>query len=261
MKTRPIRPNEILRMYQRVLPLLVRNPEKRSMPDAISEQIAEFIRCDFAHCDVETPTEVTFRSIRPSYGEKNAAWTGKRIAKSAMLRSVRQSRDDWKESVEQHYEQTLQERKLQFPNERGYDYHRVASNDFPRIVLGFFRIKSSRGQNSFSAREKAQIERLAPHLFLLLRIAALDASRSNAFQLLDSVAGIASQIAKTHKLSDAEVALIPDVLFGYSNRELAERHFVSVETIKSHLKHIFHKTETRGRSQFVSKFFQPTIEE
>lgn len=54
-----------------------------------------------------------------------------------------------------------------------------------------------------------------------------------------------------HGLSPRERELIPGILQGASNRALAESQFVSVDTVKKHLYHIFQKTHAKSRLHLI----------
>jgi len=54
-------------------------------------------------------------------------------------------------------------------------------------------------------------------------------------------------------LSDRELEVLGLVAQGLSNREIAERLFVTVSTVKSHTNHIFGKLNTRSRTEAVAK--------
>lgn len=53
-------------------------------------------------------------------------------------------------------------------------------------------------------------------------------------------------------LSDREVDIVLLLLDGLSNAEVADRLFISLHTVKTHVKRIFHKTGAESRSQLVS---------
>ncbi|MGF1670711.1 MAG: response regulator transcription factor, partial [Balneolaceae bacterium] len=55
------------------------------------------------------------------------------------------------------------------------------------------------------------------------------------------------------RLSDREAEVLSLIAEGCSNREIASRLFVSVNTVKTHIKRIYEKLEVNNRVQAVAK--------
>jgi len=53
-------------------------------------------------------------------------------------------------------------------------------------------------------------------------------------------------------LSEREVEIVVLLLDGLSNAEIGERLFISLHTVKTHVKRIFHKTGAESRTQLIS---------
>jgi DNA-binding NarL/FixJ family response regulator len=53
-------------------------------------------------------------------------------------------------------------------------------------------------------------------------------------------------------LTDREIEVLKEVAGGNRNREIAERLFISEETVKVHIKHIMEKLGASDRTQAVS---------
>ncbi|MFB2118482.1 response regulator transcription factor [Parapedobacter sp. 2B3] len=54
-------------------------------------------------------------------------------------------------------------------------------------------------------------------------------------------------------LTDREFDILKDLYEGKTNQQLAEKNFVSVNTVKTHLKNIFEKLDTRSRSETIAR--------
>ena len=54
-------------------------------------------------------------------------------------------------------------------------------------------------------------------------------------------------------LTDREFEILKDLYEGKTNQQLADKNFVSVNTIKTHLKNIYEKLETHSRSESLAK--------
>ena len=57
-------------------------------------------------------------------------------------------------------------------------------------------------------------------------------------------------------LTNRELTVLQELSHGRSTREVAERIFVSEETVKTHLKQIFRKLEVRDRTEAVAEAFR-----
>jgi DNA-binding NarL/FixJ family response regulator len=57
-------------------------------------------------------------------------------------------------------------------------------------------------------------------------------------------------------LSEREMELLAELIKGRSNREIAEAQYVSVNTVKTHLQHIFQKLDVRNRTEALFKIGQ-----
>ncbi|HMR19762.1 MAG TPA: response regulator transcription factor [Sphingobacterium sp.] len=57
----------------------------------------------------------------------------------------------------------------------------------------------------------------------------------------------------TQPLTDREFDILKDLYDGKTNQQLAEKNFVSVNTVKTHLKNIFEKLDTHSRSETIAR--------
>jgi DNA-binding NarL/FixJ family response regulator len=62
--------------------------------------------------------------------------------------------------------------------------------------------------------------------------------------------------AKLEGLSQREEEILQNLSKGYSTKEIAERLSVSVNTVRTHLQHIYEKLHVRSRTEAVAKFLQ-----
>lgn len=59
------------------------------------------------------------------------------------------------------------------------------------------------------------------------------------------------EIAEAHKLTNREREIVPLVYMGASNAQVAEQLFVSLNTVKTHMKNIFEKLDVASRMELV----------
>lgn len=61
----------------------------------------------------------------------------------------------------------------------------------------------------------------------------------------------ADPVAGGEKLSERELEVLGFMSKGYSEKEIADKMHVSINTIKSHRKHVYHKLHVRSRSEIL----------
>jgi DNA-binding NarL/FixJ family response regulator len=66
----------------------------------------------------------------------------------------------------------------------------------------------------------------------------------------------AQNTLKDEKLSQREEEILQELSKGYSSKEIADRLSVSVNTVRTHLQHIYEKLHVRSRTEAVVKFLQ-----
>lgn len=62
--------------------------------------------------------------------------------------------------------------------------------------------------------------------------------------------------SKLEKLSQREEEILQNLSKGYSTKEIADRMSVSVNTVRTHLQHIYEKLHVRSRTEAVAKFLK-----
>ena len=60
---------------------------------------------------------------------------------------------------------------------------------------------------------------------------------------------------KFNKLTEKELNVLYEVLKGKTNAEISEKLFVTLHTVKSHMQNLFFKTNTKHRTELISKIF------
>jgi DNA-binding CsgD family transcriptional regulator len=255
--TKMIAAEDILAMYDAVIPLLSDNPQGLDIPDQINKWMLQFVPYDFGHYVMDDPTPNSDHRRLGLISEKWERFEQEDVARSLSIypTSLGTAGITFDEEIEKNYQSAIDRHKIKFPEIHHFHYHRIESKTYPRIVIGFFRNKDSRSNNAFTREEKEIFAQATPYIIPLFRAVLNQVYLSQSFQYFSAFAQLGSKLAQDYNLSDTEVKLIPDILFGYSNEEIAERQFVSLATVKTHISHILKKTGTKSRLEFIGKFF------
>jgi len=258
ISTKAITAEDILSLYETVLPLLNNNPENIDVAYTLSKKLTGFIPYDSFHYVLNHDED----AAKPEHFRMQLErWTDPKSKKGTVsnLEFVPLHYDDpdaiFDASVEHHYQMTLERKRKDQPGKLQYHYHRLTSHEEPKVAVGFFRLKNTKADNAFSAKDLHVFEKLSPHILLLFRTILNPAYRTKPFQYFEAYSQICATIANQCRLSDSEAKLLPEILFGYSNEEIAEKNFISVPTVKKHIQHIFKKTGVKNRLDFISRFF------
>jgi len=243
----------ILSLYQTILPYLYSKPENLDIPHEIGKWLRDFIDYDSFHSIMDDSQEkaegrkVNMIFIRGRHDE------GVHVDQLVSFQTdASPDSSTFESEVKVSYDTAIARLNKHWPDIKEIHSLPLRSDEAPKIVVGFFR----RGPgHPFTAKERELLKRLEPHLLLVFRCALNQLAQSQAFYYFDGFAKLASRLAQEHKLSSSEIRLIPDLLFGYSNEEIAEREFISVSTVKSHIQHILKKTGTKSRHDLIGKFF------
>ncbi len=62
--------------------------------------------------------------------------------------------------------------------------------------------------------------------------------------------------ASIEKLTPAEIALVKNLSSGKTNKELADLHGISINTVKFHLHNIFEKLGVSNRKQVIAHYHE-----
>ena len=63
-----------------------------------------------------------------------------------------------------------------------------------------------------------------------------------------------------HKLSIREIEVLGLIMLGYTNQQIAEKLFISFETVRSHRKNILEKTGAKNTAALISYYHQTFFE-
>jgi len=77
-----------------------------------------------------------------------------------------------------------------------------------------------------------------------------------ARQVVQSFRGDSEGTSKVEELSEREEEILEQLAKGYSTKEIADRTSVSVNTVRTHLQHIYEKLHVRSRTEAVLKYLQ-----
>jgi DNA-binding NarL/FixJ family response regulator len=60
-------------------------------------------------------------------------------------------------------------------------------------------------------------------------------------------------------LSEREAEVLSFMTQGHTEKEIADKLFVSVNTIKSHRKHVYQKLHVRSRAEIMLRYHEPAV--
>jgi DNA-binding NarL/FixJ family response regulator len=58
---------------------------------------------------------------------------------------------------------------------------------------------------------------------------------------------------ENHSLTSRELEILHHLVLGLDNHEIADKLFISYETVRNHIKHIYEKLHVHSKSQAVAK--------
>ena len=247
---------DILSLHEGVLPLLYNTPKKLDPINGLRKGIAKFVTFDSFHylmllSSPEQPHQADkFRLQFDKYEE-----IGLKDNFSLKLINNYNREESFAELIAKGHQKMVEDGKTQHPDKPFCHFYRILSPKNPKVMIGFLRFGKSAADNVFSENEIHIFEKLAPHIQILMRLVLLPIFNKPKNDLFDTYARICSAITANHGLSDTESKFLPDILLGRTNEEMADHYFVTVATIKKHLKHILKKTKAKNRVDFISKFF------
>jgi DNA-binding NarL/FixJ family response regulator len=69
-----------------------------------------------------------------------------------------------------------------------------------------------------------------------------------------------SSVLEDHQLTSREKEILYALVDGLSYKKIAEKYFVSIHTVRSHISNIYEKLHVNSKSQAVAKVLQPQQE-
>lgn len=87
--------------------------------------------------------------------------------------------------------------------------------------------------------------------------AAMNASI--ALRVINLFRKTAPQAREDSSLTKKEVEILQSLVDGCSYKQLADRHFISIETVRNHIKHIYDKLHVHSKSEAVVKAIKDRI--
>ena len=107
-----------------------------------------------------------------------------------------------------------------------------------------WRIWRNRRREAFDRRSLEILDMFAPHLRNAMRVAQLLSDRKSRHSTELSVARIRAETV----LSEREAQIAYHAVLGKADREIADALFVSIATVRTHLRHIYRKLDVGNRS-------------
>jgi DNA-binding CsgD family transcriptional regulator len=112
-----------------------------------------------------------------------------------------------------------------------------------------WRIWRSRWREGFDRRSLEILDMFVPHLRNAMRIAQLLSDRKSRHSTELSIAAIRAAT----ELSEREAQIAYHAALGKADREIADALFVSIATVRSHLRHIYRKLGVGNRSSLCRR--------
>lgn len=116
---------------------------------------------------------------------------------------------------------------------------------YDNILLGIVCLYREKGKQDFTDNDVFKLNYIKPHL--THRMYQLHPQGKNQI----NIRGI---IFKEYNLTQREFEIIILICKGYSNNEISENLFISEDTVKKHIQHIFKKMDINSRSKLVKIF-------
>lgn len=152
---------------------------------------------------------------------------------------------------------------IHLPNLSGVDCTRQLKELFPALSILILTVYED-NERIFSALKAGAngylLKRADPADILRaiqdVRLGGAPMSNQIARRVVQSFQENPADTAKVEGLTRREEEILQDLAKGYSTKEIADRQSVSVNTVRTHLKHIYDKLHVRSRTEAVVKFLK-----
>lgn len=67
-------------------------------------------------------------------------------------------------------------------------------------------------------------------------------------------------LAKKYKLTKSEIGILESLALGLKYKDIAEKHFIALNTVKCHVSNIFRKFDVHNRTSAVSKYMAEILD-
>lgn len=71
-----------------------------------------------------------------------------------------------------------------------------------------------------------------------------------------SIDYVIAKLAKEHKLTPRQLEILELILKGHSNKEIAQKLFISNNTVKTHIHHLYEKLNVKNRMEIIQRFME-----
>jgi len=126
------------------------------------------------------------------------------------------------------------------------------------IILLLWRINYLRKINQDLELEKLNRE-IQQYILRLDELQNKEQARKEAEQYSPSkpsIEYVITKLAKEHKLTPRQLEILELILQGYSNKEIAQKLFISNNTVKTHIHHLYEKLNVKNRMEIIQRFIE-----
>jgi DNA-binding NarL/FixJ family response regulator len=152
---------------------------------------------------------------------------------------------------------------IQLPGMSGIDCIKGLKEKLPNIQVMMLTVYEDDDKiyNSLIAGATGYILKKTPPAALLDAIRILYEGGSPmsdliARKVVQSFQQMGASSKETENLSERETEILSYLAKGYHDKEIAEKFFISVETVRTHLRNVYKKLHVRSRTEAVLKYLK-----